>query len=125
MNLADLKPIGIIPTANAQAARAFYEETLGLEFVSDDHFALVFNSGGMRLRIIRVGHFTPAPFAIFGWEAPAMEAAVDALVAKGLTFERYGSCEQDARGIWTAPNGNKVAWFKDPDGNTISLSKHD
>ncbi len=125
MHLADLQPIGFIPTANAEAARAFYEGKLGLEFVSDDNFALVFNSGGIMLRIIRVGEFTPAPFGIFGWEAPDLGAAVDTLVAKGITFERYGYFEQDARGIWTAPNGNQVAWFKDPDGNTLSVSNHD
>jgi catechol 2,3-dioxygenase-like lactoylglutathione lyase family enzyme len=126
MKLADLKPIGFIPTTNAEAAKTFYKDVLGLEFVSDDGFALVFNSGGIMLRVIRVQGpaFEPQPFGIFGWEAPDMEATVDALAAKGVVFERYGFFEQDARGIWTAPNGNQVAWFKDPEGNTLSVSKH-
>ena len=114
MHFKSLKPIGFIPTKNADAARSFYQDILGLEFVSDDNFALVFNSGGIMLRIIRVEDFTPAPFGIFGWEAPDMNELVDSLAAKGIVFERYGYFEQDARCIWTAPNGNKVAWFKGP-----------
>ena len=125
MSLAALQPISFIPTANAEAARRFYEETLGLTFVSDDNFALVFRIGdGIMLRIIRVGDFTPQPFGIVGWECPDMEATVDTLTARGVTFERFGYFDQDARGIWTAPNGNRVAWFKDPDGNTLSISQH-
>ena len=125
MNLANLQPIGFIPMVNAKAARAFYEGTLGLEFVSDDDFALVFRSGGVMVRVVRVGEFTPAQFTVFGWETPDIEAAVDALTAKGVAFERFGGFAQDVRGIWTAPNGNKVAWFKDPDGNVLSVSNHD
>jgi catechol 2,3-dioxygenase-like lactoylglutathione lyase family enzyme len=125
MNFADLQPIGFIPTANGAAARTFYEGTLGLQLVSDDDFAIVFRSGGVMVRVVRAGEFTPAKFTVFGWETPDIEAAVDALAAKGVAFERFGFFEQDARGIWTAPNGNKVAWFKDPDGNMLSFSKHD
>ena len=127
MHLDDLAPIGFIPTTNAEAARDFYQNTLGLQFESDDGFALVFRTaGGIMLRVIRMQdpHFQPQPFGIFGWEAPDMPATVDALTAKGVRFERYGYFEQDARGIWTAPNGNQVAWFKDPDGNTLSVSSH-
>jgi len=126
MTLATHDPIAFIPTNNAEAARAFYETTLGLTFVSDDNFALVFRIGptNTMLRVVRTGAFTPAPFTIFGWETTDIEADVQALTAKGIEFLRFAYFEQDPRGIWTAPNGNKVAWFKDPDGNTLSLSSH-
>ena len=126
MPLATLSPIAFIPTNNPEAARTFYETTLGLTFVSDDNFALVFRIGptNTMLRIVRTGAFTPAQFTIFGWESPNVAADVQALTARGINFLRFGYFEQDALGIWTAPNGNKVAWFKDPDGNTLSLSSH-
>ena len=126
MPLATLSPIAFIPTNNPEAARTFYETTLGLTFVSDDNFALVFRIGPTQtmLRVVRTGAFTPAQFTIFGWESPNVEADVKALTAQGIEFLRFGYFEQDALGIWTAPNGNKVAWFKDPDGNTLSLSSH-
>ena len=120
-------PIGFIPTRNAEAARTFFERTLGLRFESDDSFALVFRVGpapGSMLRVVRAPAYTPAPFTIFGWEVPDIEQAGDDLTARGLTFERYGFFEQDERGIWNAPGGTRIVWFKDPDGNTLSLSQH-
>ena len=68
--------------------------------------------------------FTPHPFTLLGWEVTGIEKEVAALAEAGVVFERYGFFEQDALGIWTAPNGDKVAWFKDPDGNTLSVSQH-
>ena len=125
MTPATLRPIGFIPTQNADAARAFYEGVLGLFLVSDDQFAMVFRlAGDIMLRVVRVGEYQPAQFTIFGWETGGIESSVDALAAKGVEFLRFGFFEQDARGIWTSPNGNKVAWFKDPDGNVLSLSQH-
>lgn len=119
--------IGFIPTTNATAARTFYEKTLGLRFVSDDEFALVFSVGpgdDTMLRIVRTPGFTPAPFTIFGWQVEDIHATVAALTQKGIAFQRYGFLEQDELGIWNAPGGAAVAWFQDPDGNTLSLSYH-
>lgn len=127
MTLAASRPVAFIPTGKPEAARAFYEGTLGLPLESDDTFALVFRLGpapGVMLRVIRVGAFTPAPFTVCGWESAAIEADVDDLTAGGISFLRYGHLDQDERGIWTAPGGAKVAWFKDPDGNTLSLTQH-
>ena len=127
MPLSNNQPIGFIPTANADAARAFYEGTLGLHFHSDDRFAMVFRLGpahGTMLRVVRTGAFTPAPYTIFGWESDNLESCIDELSAQGVTFERYGFFEQDDRAIWHAPGGAKVTWFKDPDGNTLSISFH-
>ncbi len=127
MSLGSCPAVGFIPIGDAEAARAFYQERLGLPFVRDDGFALVFqlrHADGMMLRLVRVGKFTPAAFTIFGWEVPSLEDAVKDLTEKGIQFLRFSYLEQDEHGIWRAPGGAKIAWFKDPDGNTLSLSQH-
>ncbi|HEY4379532.1 MAG TPA: VOC family protein [Acidobacteriaceae bacterium] len=119
------KLIGFIPTCDADRARAFYESTLGLRFISDDNFALVFDSNGTMIRIARVPDFTPFQFTLLGWEVPDIDAAVADLTAKGVQFAHYSFLEQSPAGVWTAPGGAaKVAWFPDPDGNLLSLSQH-
>ena len=116
--------IGFVPITDGERSKAFYADVLGLEFVQDDGFALVFRSGENMVRMVRMPSVTPAQFTILGWEAESIEDDVKALAAKGIEFIRYSFFEQDALGIWTAPNGDKVAWFADPDGNVLSLSKH-
>ncbi len=118
------KIIAFIATRNADQAKMFYADKLGLKFVSDDGFALVFDIGGTMLRIARVKELTPAPFTVLGWEVEAIEEAVSDLSRKGVSFERFPGLPQDPQGIWAAPGGAKVAWFKDPDGNVLSLSQH-
>jgi catechol 2,3-dioxygenase-like lactoylglutathione lyase family enzyme len=119
------KLIGFIPTRDAARARAFYQETLGLRFVEDDNFALVFDSNGTMIRIARSPEFSPFPFTLLGWEVPDIDAAVADLTAKGVQFARYSFLEQSPEGIWTAPDkAARVAWFADPDGNLLSLSQH-
>ena len=115
--------IGFVPITDGERSKAFYADVLGLEFVQDDGFALVFRSGENMVRMVRMPGVTPAQFTILGWEA-SIEDDVKALAAKGIEFIRYSFFEQDALGIWTAPNGDKVAWFADPDGNVLSLTKH-
>ena len=119
--------IAFIPTNNAAAARTFYETALGLNFISDDNFAMVFAIGPTQtmLRIVRNPQpFTPAHFTIFGWEVTDIHATIADLTSRGVEFLRIGYFEQDTDGVWTSPSGAKVAWFKDPDGNTLSLSTH-
>lgn len=117
--------IGFIPTRDAEAARTFYEQVLGLSFVADVGFALVFRMpDGTMLRVVRVGEFTPAPFTILGWEVTAIADKARALAARGVAASRFPSLEQDEDGIWTAPSGDKVLWFRDPDGNNLSFSEH-
>lgn len=111
-------------TQNPDAALAFYRDTLGLSFLHDDGFALVFDLNGVMLRISRIPQFTPAKNTVLGWQSADIEAGIDQLVAKGVVFEHYEKMGQDERGICTFPNGDKVAWFKDPDGNVLSISQH-
>jgi catechol 2,3-dioxygenase-like lactoylglutathione lyase family enzyme len=111
-------------TKDPDAATRFYRDTLGLTFVRDDGFALVFDLGGVMLRIGRIPDFKPAQNTVLGWESENIAATVDELVAKGVEFTRYENMGQDERAICTFPNGDKVAWFKDPDGNVLSISQH-
>ena len=128
MPLTNATPTGFIPTANPEAARAFYEGTLGLHFVADEPFAMVFRLGpepGSDLRIVRVGAKHQAiDFTIFGWEVGNIEQVVEELAAKGVQFLRYPGMEQNERGIWHAPGRAKLVWFQDPDGNTLSIAEH-
>ena len=123
--LNDFPIIAFIPTNDADAAHAFYEQILGLTFVSDDGFALVFRTGtGTVIRIARVGDFTPARFTILGWEVPDIAALAQTLTNRGVPIQRYSFLQLDDLGIWTAPTGDRILWFTDPDGNTLSLSQH-
>jgi catechol 2,3-dioxygenase-like lactoylglutathione lyase family enzyme len=117
--------IGFIPTLDFDKARAFYVDVLGLRFVTNDGFAMVLDANGTMIRVAKVQpDFKPAMFTILGWKVSEIEKVVAAMAAKGVLFERYGFFEQDPLGIWTAPGGDKVAWFKDPTGNTLSVSQH-
>jgi catechol 2,3-dioxygenase-like lactoylglutathione lyase family enzyme len=122
--LEELNPIAFVPTRTAERARALYEDVLGLRFVKDDGFALLLQSNGAKLGIARVSAYIPAQFTILGWEVKGIAKAVETLQQKGVHFERFGFFEQDEWGIWTAPPGGKVAWFKDPDGNILGISQH-
>jgi catechol 2,3-dioxygenase-like lactoylglutathione lyase family enzyme len=115
--------VAFVPTKHVNEARAFYKEVLGLRFVSEDSFALMFDANGTMLRVSIVPDFKPHPFTILGWQVPNIQEAVSDLRAKGVTFEHFGFAEQDVQGIWSAPGGAKVAWFKDPDGNVLSLTQ--
>ena len=121
--LGDRKLMAFLPTRDGARARAFYESVLGLRVISDDAFALALDAGGTMLRIQRVGSFVPHPFTAAGWEVPDIAAAVDLLRAAGVAFERFAALDQDDRGVWRAPSGARVAWFKDPDGNVLSLTQ--
>jgi catechol 2,3-dioxygenase-like lactoylglutathione lyase family enzyme len=118
------KLVAFVATKQPQKAKLFYGEKLGLRFISDDGFALVFDIDGTQLRIAKVKDFKPAAYTVLGWEVQAIEKSVSQLTAKGVEFERFPGMPQDELGIWNAPGGAKVAWFKDPDGNILSLSQH-
>jgi catechol 2,3-dioxygenase-like lactoylglutathione lyase family enzyme len=115
--------VAFIPTKDPAKSRAFYEGALGLRFIKDDGFAMVLDANGIMVRVSKA-EFTPAPFTILGWQVTGIEKMVKALQQKGVHFERFGFFQQDELGIWTAPTGDKVAWFKDPDGNLLSVSQH-
>ena len=124
--LTDRKPVILLPTLDGERATKFFRDVLGLTFKGDDGFALVFESAGITLRVTPVKEFTPHPFSVLGWEVPEIVEAVSELSERGVEFEKYDFpwMQQDDRGIWTAPDGTRVAWFKDPDGNLLSVAQH-
>jgi catechol 2,3-dioxygenase-like lactoylglutathione lyase family enzyme len=121
--LSASKVTAFVATADAQRARAFYEGVLGLRLLSDDHVALVFDANGTPLRVAKVQQLSPAPYTVLGWTVADISATVRGLAAKGVAFERYEGMAQDELAIWSPPGGGKVAWFKDPDGNLLSVTE--
>jgi catechol 2,3-dioxygenase-like lactoylglutathione lyase family enzyme len=122
--LASGKIVGFVPTKDYDQARAFYEGQLGFEFVSLDQYALVLSVGGHKIRIAKVPNFTPLQGTTLGWEVEDIKAVVAWLMKRGVTPEKYPFVQDRELGIWTTPNGDQVAWFKDPDGNILSVSQH-
>ncbi len=122
--LSSSRMIGFVPTTDSKRAREFYENKLGFRFVSDDAFALVMKAGDTMIRVAKVKEFTPAAYTVLGWEARDIKALVSWLKARGVAFEKYPFVQDQELGIWTAPTGDQVAWFKDPDGNILSVSQH-
>lgn len=116
--------VGFVPTLDSLKARGFYEDQLGFQFVSDDQFALVMKAGSTSIRIAKAKNFTPAPYTVMGGEVAEIEAVVRWLTQRGVVFEKYPFVQDRDLGIWTTPGGDKVAWFKDPDGNVLSVSQH-
>lgn len=111
-----------VPTVKPEEAKAFYGDTLGLTFLGEDPYGTEFDSGGTLLRVITVRKLIPHEFTVLGWNVKDIEATIDMLVARGVAFQKYDFIKNE-RGIWTSPNNSKVAWFKDPDGNVLSVSQ--
>jgi catechol 2,3-dioxygenase-like lactoylglutathione lyase family enzyme len=121
--LSAAQVVAFAPTKNLQVAQTFYEETLGLPLIAKDGFGLMFEVDGARIRVAKVETFEPASFTILGWRVPDVLQTVSSLAEHGVVFERYHGMKQDDFGIWSAPSGARVAWFKDPDGNVLSVSQ--
>jgi len=123
--LAAAKLVAFVAITNPERAKAFYRDKLGLRLVSEDGFALVFDGNGTMLRASLVREVAHAQYTVLGWEVSDIEGTARNLTDAGITLERYSFPGQDSLGIWTAPGGvARVAWFKDPDGNTLSISQH-
>lgn len=123
--LASYNLIAFVAVRDFQLAKQFYVDQLGLKLVHEDGFAIVMDVNGIMLRIVKVQQVSPAPYTVLGWEVPDIHIAARDLQEAGVKLERFPGMEQDELGIWTAPGGGAhVAWFKDPDGNTLSVSQH-
>jgi catechol 2,3-dioxygenase-like lactoylglutathione lyase family enzyme len=115
--------MAFVATKNPDKAKAFYQDTLKLKSTADDPFALVFDANGTMLRVSKVKELTPAPFTVLGWHVTNIAAEIRELKGRGVAFEFFKGIQQDDSGVWTSPSGAKVAWFKDPDGNVLSLTE--
>jgi catechol 2,3-dioxygenase-like lactoylglutathione lyase family enzyme len=117
--------VAFVTIIDVERAKSFYRDTLGLRFLGDElPFAIVFEANGIMLRLVIGKELPPAFGTVLGWQVPEAVAAVKQLMKAGVQFERYEFMKQDELGIWTTPTGAKVAWFKDPDGNILSVSQH-
>jgi catechol 2,3-dioxygenase-like lactoylglutathione lyase family enzyme len=117
--------VAFVLTADAARAKKFCGETLGLKFVNQDDYAIVFDANGIMLRVTIIPGHTLTQNTVLGWNVPDINVAAANLLKAGVRLEKYSFLEQDDVGIWNAPDGTaKVAWFKDPDGNVLSISQH-
>jgi catechol 2,3-dioxygenase-like lactoylglutathione lyase family enzyme len=121
--LGDAPLVAFVSTADPDACRTFYAERLGLEFVADEPYALVFEAPNAMLRIAKVEEVSPTLGTVLGWEVEDVASAVASLSADGVEFLFYDDLPQDERGVATFPDGARIAWFPDPDGNVLSLSE--
>jgi len=122
--LASSSLVAFVGVCDPDRAKRFYRDTLGLRLVSEElPFALVFDVQGTMLRVTVVPEVKPAKFTVLGWKVPDIQAAVSSLEEEGVEFQRYAGLQQDGLGIWTSPNGARVAWFHDPDGNILSVTQ--
>ena len=121
--LARFDVMAFVPVSNFEEAKAFYSDVLGLEIVDETPFAIALDANGTSVRLTLVDDFEPQPFTILGWRVVDIALSVIELADAGVSFERFEGMTQDMIGIWTAPDGAKVAWFRDPDGNLLSLTQ--
>lgn len=115
--------IAFVAATDMARTKTFYGDIMGLALRADDGFALVFDCNGTMLRVSKVQKATVAPYTILGWSVRDIQAKIRELMAKGVVFERYDFVPQDDLGVWTAPDGTRVAWFRDPEGNILSLTE--
>jgi catechol 2,3-dioxygenase-like lactoylglutathione lyase family enzyme len=121
--LTDTPVVAFVASTDLDRSHAFYGAVLGLRRVEATSFANVYAAGGTRLRVTAVRRVARAEYTVAGWQVDDVDAAVDALVARGVAFKRFRGLEQDPAGVWAAPGGTRVAWFEDPDGNTLSIQQ--
>jgi predicted enzyme related to lactoylglutathione lyase len=119
--LGQVKQVGFVGVTDLVVAQRFYGDVIGLDLVDARPFALVHDTSTSQLRITAVENVRPAPYTVLGWIVRDLEDEIDRLTEAGVTFNRYEGMVQDERGIWTTPDGSRVAWFHDPDGNNLSL----
>ena len=115
--------IAFSSTTDLATARNFDEGVLGLPVVDENAYACVFDANGTMLRVTAVAQVARPGYTVLGWSVTDITETITELEARGVAFTRYEDMEQDAQGIWTTPNGDRIAWFADPDGNVLSLTE--
>jgi catechol 2,3-dioxygenase-like lactoylglutathione lyase family enzyme len=121
--LGDSDIMAFVSTADLGRARAFYADMLGLHLHDVNPYACVFDAHGVMLRVTAAETITPAPYTVLGWRVHDIATKVCALQARGVATLRYDGMTQDGDGIWTTPSGDRVAWFRDPDANVLSMTE--
>jgi len=114
--------VAFLATADSKRARAFYEGVLGLTFTGEHEYLVTFDWGGAGLKLQKAAKVDPPHGTALGWTVKDLRETMRGLVARGVVFERYpDNHEQDEMGVWSPVLGHGVAWFKDPDGNLLSV----
>jgi catechol 2,3-dioxygenase-like lactoylglutathione lyase family enzyme len=117
----DSKAFSGFSVDDVDAAKDFYGGKLGLD-VTEDMGGVGLNlGGGGSVFIYPKDDHQPATFTVLNFPVPDIEMAVDSLAAQGVSCERYEGFTQDERGIASAEPGPRIAWFKDPAGNILSV----
>jgi catechol 2,3-dioxygenase-like lactoylglutathione lyase family enzyme len=121
--LNKMDPATMIPVKDLQKTRKFYEDVLGFTPEFDDPNGISYKSGSGRFNVYPTEFAGTAKHTLIGWYTPEIEKTVEELTAKGVTFEQYdmGDFKTDAKGIATMGEEGKAAWFKDPEGNILSV----
>ncbi len=115
--------VAFLPTTDADRARAFFRDLLGLRLVAEDAYALSFDANGVSLRVTLVDSLDPHPFTTLGWWVDDIAATADRLREAGVALMTYEALDQDDRGLWQPPGSRvQVGWFRDPDGNRLSIT---
>lgn len=115
--------VAFVATANLAVARTFYEKALGLKVTGASPIAVTFDANGTTLRVVAVARVVLAPYTAIGWSVTDIAATIRELIGRGAKFENFEGVDQDELCVWKSPGGAQVAWFKDPDGNTLSLTQ--
>jgi predicted enzyme related to lactoylglutathione lyase len=123
MPLTAANLIGFVSSSDVARAKEFYRDVLELRVISETSFALVLDAHGTMLRITIVERVHPAPYTVLGWEVANITQAVERLASRGVEFLRYEGMTQDEQGIWDSPSGSRIAWFRDPERNILSLTQ--
>ncbi|MDV7243839.1 MULTISPECIES: VOC family protein [Rhodococcus] len=116
--------VSFVPSTDLDVSQMFYVDTLGLELDSRDEFALALKCNGSLLRVTLVQSRADTGYTVLGWKVPDLDGVVDSLRTKGISFTEYPGMDQDEHAAWTAPDGIRVAWFRDPHGNVLSLFEY-
>ena len=122
--LAHIPIVAFVNIRDPERAKAFYRDVLRLTLVGEElPYALVFDADGTMLRLAINPQAQPVPGTVLGWRVTKIEDTMWELTRAGVVFERWEFMRQDELGVWASPSGAKVAWFKDPDGNLLSLTQ--
>ena len=116
--------VAFAATTDAPRAAAFYTTVLGLKLRYEDDFAVSLDSEGVEVRLQKVERFDAQPFTTLGWQVAEISGVAERLLQHGVVPERYPWLDQDAMGVWQAPSGARVLWFRDPDGNLLSIAQY-
>jgi catechol 2,3-dioxygenase-like lactoylglutathione lyase family enzyme len=122
--LASSRLQSIVWTSRIAEAETFYSGVLGLPLKGKSHGALLYDVGGGDLRVSPVPATQPSAHTVLGFAVCDLRATVQSLTGRGVAFERFAAFPHDAAGILTTPDGAQVAWFRDPDGNLLSVVQY-